>query len=239
MRTKRKILCGIYKITSPTNKVYIGQSIDIEKRWWNYKSLCCQYQIRLYRSFLKYGIEKHKFEVISECEESKLNELEKYYVDLFQTFNSKYGLNLKDGGGSHGKTSEETKKKIGDKNRGRIPSQNTINNLIKARKVCKQMFEEGYRRVPWNKGQKTPKNVRERQSISAINRGGHKSLMKGISMFDLNGNHIKDFESSCDAGLFLGNKHLQANILKCCNGERNKCHNYIWKYKIVISLTNN
>jgi predicted GIY-YIG superfamily endonuclease len=24
---------GIYKITSPSGKIYIGQSIDIEKRW--------------------------------------------------------------------------------------------------------------------------------------------------------------------------------------------------------------
>lgn len=25
--------CGIYKITSPSNKIYIGQSVDIKKRW--------------------------------------------------------------------------------------------------------------------------------------------------------------------------------------------------------------
>ena len=30
---------GIYKITSPTNKIYIGQSINIIKRWPSIKSI--------------------------------------------------------------------------------------------------------------------------------------------------------------------------------------------------------
>ena len=30
------IMIGIYKITSPSGKVYIGQSIDIERRWKKY-----------------------------------------------------------------------------------------------------------------------------------------------------------------------------------------------------------
>ena len=30
---------GIYKITSPSGKIYIGQSIDIQKRFKHYKQL--------------------------------------------------------------------------------------------------------------------------------------------------------------------------------------------------------
>jgi predicted GIY-YIG superfamily endonuclease len=41
-------MIGIYKITSPTNKVYIGQSLDIEKRFVNYKGLFCKQQTKLY-----------------------------------------------------------------------------------------------------------------------------------------------------------------------------------------------
>ena len=29
-------MIGIYKITSPSGKVYIGQSINIEERWYKY-----------------------------------------------------------------------------------------------------------------------------------------------------------------------------------------------------------
>jgi len=71
----------------------------------------CKKQRRLYNSLKKYGWEKHKFEIIYECNPAQLNELEKYYVNLFQTFNSTHGLNLKEGGGNN-KLSEETKNKI-------------------------------------------------------------------------------------------------------------------------------
>ena len=46
---------GIYKITNPNGKVYIGQSIDIDKRWNKYKVKNCKPQIRLYNSLNKYG----------------------------------------------------------------------------------------------------------------------------------------------------------------------------------------
>lgn len=35
---------GIYKITSPSNKVYIGQSRNIDKRLLKYKRLICERQ---------------------------------------------------------------------------------------------------------------------------------------------------------------------------------------------------
>jgi group I intron endonuclease len=104
-------MIGIYKITSPTMNIYIGQSKDIEKRWKEYKYLKCKSQPRIYNSLKKYGVDKHKFEILQECNSEQLNELEKYYVDLFQTFNSKYGLNLIDGGNVR-IMSNETKLKI-------------------------------------------------------------------------------------------------------------------------------
>lgn len=32
---------GIYKITSPSNKIYIGQSTNITRRWDEYRKLQC------------------------------------------------------------------------------------------------------------------------------------------------------------------------------------------------------
>jgi len=54
-------LIGIYKITSPSKKVYIGQSWNIKERFrkYNYKSN----QQLLMRSFSKYGLENHVFEI--------------------------------------------------------------------------------------------------------------------------------------------------------------------------------
>ena len=62
-------MIGIYKITSPNGRIYVGQSKNIEKRIKCYKSLNCKGQKLLYRSLLKYGVDKHKFEIIIECSE--------------------------------------------------------------------------------------------------------------------------------------------------------------------------
>ena len=66
-------ICGIYKITSPSGKIYIGQSKDINKRFNLYKRLQCERQPKLYNSFIKYGTINHKFEVLCECNKELLN----------------------------------------------------------------------------------------------------------------------------------------------------------------------
>jgi group I intron endonuclease len=88
-----KIVCGIYKITSPTNKIYIGKSKNIYIRWQSYKSLNCKTQIKIYNSLKKHGVENHTFEIIHICLLNELNALEKYYINYFDCCNSKTGLN--------------------------------------------------------------------------------------------------------------------------------------------------
>ena len=85
-------MTGIYKITSPSKKIYIGQSVDIEKRFRSYKNLShCKSQIKLYNSFLKYGVNNHIFEIVEECSIELLNDKERYYQDFYNVLNS--GLN--------------------------------------------------------------------------------------------------------------------------------------------------
>lgn len=89
-------LTGIYKITNIINgKSYIGQSINIYKRWKreiedsnSVKSHCYNYP--LMRAFRKYGINNFKFEVIEECDVEELNQREMYWVGYFDTFFSGY-----------------------------------------------------------------------------------------------------------------------------------------------------
>ena len=85
-------MIGIYKITNPSGKIYIGQSINIEKRFKEYKWSKAKGQPILNRSFLKYGFDKHIFEVVCECKKSELYQLEAYYQVLFSA-NTKNGLN--------------------------------------------------------------------------------------------------------------------------------------------------
>ena len=112
-------MIGIYKITSPSKRIYIGQSIDIEKRFNTYKRLDCKKQPAIYNSFLKYGVNKHKFQIICECSIEELNDKERYYQDAFSA-TGENGLNcvLTKSSDRVGELSEETKIKISLKNKG-------------------------------------------------------------------------------------------------------------------------
>lgn len=90
--------CGIYKITNLINdKSYIGQSIHIEERWRKHRNYSFEYaEYPLYRAFRKYGLENFSFEILEYCQENELNEKEKYYISLYQTFGQ--GYNQTEGG---------------------------------------------------------------------------------------------------------------------------------------------
>lgn len=91
-------MIGIYKITNLLNgKCYIGQSIDIEKRWSEHKSIynhprCSNYHI--YKAFRKYGIENFSFSVIEECEQSMLDDREKFWVQHYDSFKNGYNMTI-------------------------------------------------------------------------------------------------------------------------------------------------
>lgn len=88
--------CGIYKITNIINKkIYIGQSINIQKRWNKEKSSAYNinddsYNTLLSKAFRKYGIDNFIFEIIEECPKELLDEKEKYYITYFDSYNNGY-----------------------------------------------------------------------------------------------------------------------------------------------------
>jgi group I intron endonuclease len=114
-------MVGIYKITSPSNKVYIGQSIDIDKRFKQYKSLSqTRGQKRLHYSFKKHGIDNHLFEIIESCDINLLNERERYWQDFYNVL--EIGLNclLTDTSDSVKVYTKETIEKIRLGNLGKV-----------------------------------------------------------------------------------------------------------------------
>lgn len=104
----------IYKITSPSNKIYIGQTINYKSRLWYYMKLRCKQQIRLYNSFNKHGVKNHIFEIIEECEIELLNERERYWQEFYDVIDKNTGLNcvLTKTTDRSGKMSEETRQKL-------------------------------------------------------------------------------------------------------------------------------
>lgn len=158
---------GIYKITSPTKKIYVGQSVNIKKRFRDYKSLQCIAQKKLYSSLLKYGFDNHVFEIIEECSRENLNEKEIYYIELYQCFDSKFGLNLRSGG-HRGVLSEEAKKRIGELQKG----EKNHNWGKKASDTTrKKMSDAKIGEKHWAFGQKTSTEVKEKISKARL---GHK-----------------------------------------------------------------
>lgn len=96
-------MIGIYKITNLMDgKVYIGQSIDIARRFNAHKTKPFlkgdrSYNTLFYRAIRKYGLENFKFEVLQECPISDLNKLEKKYIAKYDSFR-KSGYNSTKGG---------------------------------------------------------------------------------------------------------------------------------------------
>jgi len=80
-------IAGIYKITSPTGKIYIGQSWDIEKRWKGH-AVKSKKKLPIVLSILKYGKKSHHFQVMHEipldAPQNVLDELEKFYIYQFK-----------------------------------------------------------------------------------------------------------------------------------------------------------
>ena len=204
-------ICGIYKITSPTNKVYIGQSIDIIKRWQKYYNLNCKQQPKIYSSLLKYGSDKHKFEIICQCDKIELNNLEKYYIDLYKTFNTKHGLNLLDGGNVN-KMSDETRLKM------------SLSKIGKSRVITKEHREKLSKA---KKGLKFSDKHKENLSKSSIGKNA-----KPILQYDLNGNLICEWTSSVVAESIL--KISSSHISKCCRNIKGfkTAGGFKWSYKI-------
>lgn len=93
-----KIKTGIYKITNLNNGLcYVGQAVNVADRWRQHikRGLGAETptQNKLYPAMLKEGVENFSFELIEECERSKLNDREDYWQDFFKA--KEFGYSIK------------------------------------------------------------------------------------------------------------------------------------------------
>lgn len=107
----------IYKITSPSGRVYIGKTYNLKGRKRNYNVANCPKQKLLNPSLLKYGFSNHKFEIIEEFDSNIdfSSGKEIFWIRTYMSNKHKYpevnGLNLTDGGeGTPGKRGVSPKK---------------------------------------------------------------------------------------------------------------------------------
>jgi len=158
-------MIGIYKITSPSKKVYIGQSVNIEIRFKHYTGLHnCKGQTILYNSFLKYGVEKHNFEILCECEASELNDKERFYQDLYSVvgFN---GLNCL------------------------LTKSSDRSGFSSAETVAKMKIANKFKRVGKKHTEETKKKLSEISRINVIGRIHSEETKRKIGLAHIGNNH--------------------------------------------------
>jgi len=158
----------IYKITSPNNNIYIGQTINLVRRIYWYRSCHKKGGSGIINSILKYGFDAHKIEIIHELpvdiSKRKIDEYEIFCISQYKESGAKM-LNIRDGG-SHGRHSEDTKRKIGELKKG------NKNNLGKKRteetkarmKVSQQNRLRG--KIHFNTGSKRTEESKKKMSDS-------------------------------------------------------------------------
>lgn len=228
-------MIGIYKITNKINgKSYIGQSVNIGKRWSHhltvaYNDQYAKSQFYIHYALKKYGKENFSFEVIEECTRDELDEKEKYWIAYFDTYNN--GYNLTPGGdsspgskiqidqydlqGNYIQTFEGITDAADQLNIG-------IGNII----TCLKRRAQSAGNYMWRyHGEEAPTPY-----INTV-KDNHKwsSNKKAVSQYTKDGKYIATYASAHDAARANG-KENSNHISECCLGKRKSAGGYIWKY---------
>lgn len=232
---------GIYKITNPNDKVYIGKATDLVRRKNAYRGLFCVKQPKIYNSLKKYGWELHKFEIIELCPIEELIDKEISYKEEFIFHNGwemALFIHIRNEGG--GVFSKETKQKISDSKKNH-PMYNDewrfkIGISLKERNHSQHYTEEVRKKMSRAlKGRKNSFSDEHKFNIALAN-----LISKGkvVECYDLNDNLIETFNCLREAKewLLIQNPNISINVDKqikdCCNNRQKKCHGYKFKYKI-------
>ena len=207
------MVVGIYKITSPSGRVYIGQSRNIQKRFSGYKQdwfLKSDKQPRLRNSLNKYGVDSHIFEVTEICLIDDLDLKERYYQEIYDVLGVN-GLNCV---------------LVSSENKPHIRSIETRIKISKAHKG-KKLSEETKNKIRLA-------NIGKKQTNKTIEKRARK--LKGYK-------HTSDFSSKISKRMSGGKNHRSKLILNTSTGIyydtiRNAAEAINMKPKTLSSLLN-
>lgn len=221
----------VYKITNKiNNKCYIGitkhtfrERYNHRDDWWNAPRV----NRKLLNAVKKYGPDNFKVEILLRCEHGKLEEMEIYYISLYNSFND--GYNLTSGGNYSYVISEETRIKNSESvkkqfkngrvvwNKGKKLKSSHIN---KSTETKKKRFASG-EITPWNKGKKTGRPSETAVINSAI---AHK---KPVECY-YNGTLVKTYDGLVDTKVDGFNP---VQVCLCCKGKVKTHKKHTFKYK--------
>ena len=265
-------MIGIYGVHNiHTDTWYVGQSNDIQWRWYEHKSdlnANRHHNTHLQRAYNKYGKDVFEWVILEECSLDKLNEREIYWIAKKDSFYDGYNQTL-GGGGTRGWVSSKRKAVVcldsGEMFDCILDAAQYIGVTRTKLKDCinKQKRCHGYwELIPDDYSEEWRlRKLQERKELIAKNRqlavekrtssrpkkeqyvnpnGYHKwsdeaklsnkgKNGKAVIQLSLSGEYIAEYPSSVIAGETLGLNHRKIRMV--CNGERNKCGNFRWKWK--------
>jgi group I intron endonuclease len=215
----------IYKYTSPSGKHYIGKTINAKAR--KREHLCNSKVLitKFYSAIRKYGLESFEYEVLFESvlltnDELNilLNEKEKHFIQMFDSFNNGYNLTLGGDGQIGFKHSEKTKALFREQ-RQSYSQETLIKMSISAKgKIHSPETIEKIRLGNTGKGM----SETNKQLVS-------EQKSKPVIQYDLEGRFIKKWKSATQIEKEL--QYKRGNISRCCIKNKGTSNGYIWKFK--------
>ena len=241
-----KKISGIYIIKNLINeKIYVGSSVNIFKRWNEHKAALRNQKHKnryLQRAWNKFKEENFIFFILEETgsEKSELIKVEQKYLDLYNSYKRNVGYNLSTTSIGPNGIKRVDLKKYNISNKSKIVYQYDLSgNFIKKWKsasnaaielgfkkygicnCCNGKLKQSHKYIWKYETIDNEKNINT-IDINFFNR-------KPIQQFDLNGVFIQSWESQRKAA-----KELNINpskISSVCNLKRKTAGGYIWKYK--------
>ena len=227
----------IYKLTSPSGKHYIGQTMNLKdrkRRFYNPNNFYSGH--RLDNAIKKYGVENFKYEILVQIVDSdkiklreKLDELEIFYIEKYDSYKNGYNMTLGGSGSKGCFQTEESRKKISEKAKGRKGS-------MLGKKLSLEQRKKISERAKLNTGSKNPFYGKTHSEETKRKIGNANSVP--VIQLDLDGNVIAEFSSAKEAGKFFGKPKANSEIVKVCkNYVSPSGRHYItalgykWKYK--------
>lgn len=209
--------CGIYLLTNKINgKVYVGQSVNIERRWREYRRKVSAAQRRLYRAFEKYGVSAFAFEVIEECAPEHLDAYEDVYIRTFKATARDSGYNIRITASGRGALSQETRQRLSESKKG-TPGAIAFGKLNDARRGVPMTEERRAKcsRVgrPWTEEMRAKLSGRKRTTefclkMKELHKGKPKSEEHKKSLSAVNTNHDRDARIKADLAMGQTVKHI-------------------------------
>lgn len=203
---------GIYIIVNIKNgKVYIGQTLNIKKRWGDHKSSLNRNKHKnphLQAAWNKYGEKAFKFQVLEYCSTERLDEREKHFIALYKNRGIAYnfssgGINglqghvhgeqtrIKIANSKRGKPlSEEHKQKLSIALKGKHVSDETKIKMSLSKKGNTHHTEEAKKKMSVAHKNREPMSAEIYAKIAASNKGKTRTEETKKKMSDAKKGHI-------------------------------------------------